>query len=64
MREVVLFFVSGVAFLVILGYSVHMFVGGLVAPATERLLIAAAVVLGAVVFVALLRDALRKRNAK
>jgi len=61
MRAIVLFFVGAVASLFILGYAIHMFVGGLVQPMTEKGLIAGAVLIGATAIGWMAWDVLRRR---
>jgi len=59
MKEMLVYTVSGLASLFIFGYSVHMFVGGLVSEQTETLLITLVVVIAAAIEGWLIRDALR-----
>lgn len=47
MRPIILFTVGAMASLFILGFAVHMFIGGLVQPLTEKIVIAGAVLVGA-----------------
>lgn len=47
MKEILVYLVSGIASLVIFGYSVHMFVGGLISEQTETILIAVVVIVAA-----------------
>jgi len=49
MRKFIAYTIGATASLFILGYTVHMFVGGLVSGFTERLAIASTVGIGAVV---------------
>jgi hypothetical protein len=62
MRELIVYLFVAVAALVILGYSVHMLIGGLVSPGTERWLIAAACLVGVVIIVAMAWDIVRRRR--
>jgi membrane protein YqaA with SNARE-associated domain len=62
MKEIVLYGIAAVSSLVILGYSVHMFVGGLVSRETEILMVAAACTLGAVVIGVMAWDVVRRRR--
>ncbi len=64
MREIILYGVSAVAWLVILGYSIHIFVGGLVSPATERWMIAAAELIGLAILAALARNIIQQRRRR
>lgn len=61
MKEVVFYTVLGISSLFIFGYSIHMFVGGLVSPETETLLIILAVSIAAVVMGFMAWDVLRRR---
>jgi len=62
MREMIVYGISGAASLVVFGYSVHMFVGGLVSEQTEIGLIALVVVVAAAAEIYLIRDALLRRR--
>ncbi|MDR2877730.1 MAG: hypothetical protein LBV36_06820 [Chromatiales bacterium] len=46
MKELIFYGIVGVSALFILGFSIHMLIGGLVAPETEQLIIVAACVSG------------------
>lgn len=61
MRELILYLIAAVSSLVILGYSMHMFVNGLVRPETERWLIIGACTTGAVVIGLMAWDVVRRR---
>ncbi|MDX8391036.1 MAG: hypothetical protein R8K53_00455 [Mariprofundaceae bacterium] len=63
MRELIVYGISGVASLFIFGYTVHMFVGGLVSEQTETILIAIVVIVAAVAETYLFRDAMRGRHS-
>ena len=62
MKELFVFGVSGLAALFIFGYSVHMFVGGLVSENTELLLIIGVVTVSAGVIGYFIWDTLRHRR--
>ncbi|MDQ6988042.1 MAG: hypothetical protein Q9M25_09585 [Mariprofundaceae bacterium] len=64
MREIIVYGISGIASLFIFGYTVHMFVGGLVGEQSEIILIAIVVIIAAVAEIYLLRDALRGRHQR
>lgn len=64
MKEVVFYLLAAATALVVLGYSVHMFVGGLVSPVTERWLIAAACVAGLAVVSFMAWDVVRRRRRR
>lgn len=62
MKEVILYLLVAIASLVVLGYSVHMFVGGLVNENTEWWLISGACFIGLVIMALMVRDVLRRRR--
>ncbi len=64
MREIIVYGISGIASLFIFGYTVHMFVGGLVSEQTEITLIAIVVIVAAAAEIYLIRDALRGRDLR
>ena len=64
MKELVLLALGAAGSLFLLGYSVHMLVGGLVAPTTERWIIAAAVAVGALVVGLMGVDIVRRRRRR
>lgn len=61
MKEIIVYLIAAVAGLTILGYSVHMLIGGLVSSATEYTVIAVAVLVGAVVIGFLAWDVVKRR---
>jgi hypothetical protein len=61
MKEIVVYLIAATAGLTILGYSVHMLIGGLVSRATEYTVIAFAVLVGAVVLGFLAWDVVKRR---
>jgi len=62
MKEVVFYLIAAAISLVVLGYTVHMFVGGLVSPTAERWLIAAACLAGLAVVSFMAWDVVRRRR--
>lgn len=62
MREIFIYLIAAVAGLTVLGYSVHMLVGGLVSRATEYALIGAVCLLGAGVLAFMAWDVVRRRR--
>ncbi len=62
MKEAVFYAFCAAISLFVLGYAVHMMIGGLVAPATERATIAGAVLAGAGVIGWMARDVMRRRS--
>lgn len=61
MKEIIVYLIAAVAGLTILGYSVHMLIGGLVSSVTEYTVIAVAVLVGAVVIGFLAWDVVKRR---
>lgn len=64
MREIIILITVAVSSLFILGYSVHMFIGGLVSPETEKISIIAAVVVGAIIIAFLGWDIFNQRRKR
>ena len=64
MREIVILIIVAISSLFILGYSVHMFIGGLVSPETEKVSIAAAVLIGVVILLFLGLDIVKQRRKR
>lgn len=64
MREIVILVVVALSSLFILGYSVHMFIGGLVSPQTEKISIIVAVAIGAVILLFLGLDIVKQRRKR
>jgi membrane protein YqaA with SNARE-associated domain len=62
MKELLLYLIAAVSSLIILGYSVHMFVTGLVSAETERWLIIGACAVGSVVIGLMAWDVVRRRT--
>ncbi len=62
MKELLLYVLVAVSGLTILGYSVHMFVGGLVSKTTEYGLITGACLLGLAALAYMAWDILRQRR--
>jgi len=64
MKESLIYSVSACASLFVLGYVVHIFIGGLVEPQTETLAIAGAVLTSASVMAWMVRDVLKSRRKR
>lgn len=62
MKEILLYAIAAVSSIVVLGYSVHMFVGGLVTRETEILLITIACTVGTIVIGVMAWDVIRRRK--
>lgn len=65
MKEIVVYAIAAVAGLAILAYSLHMFVGGLVSPELEKLIIIGGTLIGVIVIGLMVRDVIqtRRKNA-
>jgi hypothetical protein len=64
MKELFLYLLAAISGLTILGYSVHMLVGGLVSKNTEYALIAGACLSGFMVLLYMVWDVLRQRHIR
>lgn len=64
MKEVIILVIVAISSLFILGYSVHMFIGGLVSPQTEKVSIITACSIGAVILVFLGLDIIKQRRKR
>ncbi|MGD8567661.1 MAG: hypothetical protein PVJ39_06215 [Gammaproteobacteria bacterium] len=64
MKEVIILVLVAVTSLFILGFSVHMFIGGLVSPQTEKISIIAACAIGAVILLFLGVDIVKQRRKR
>ncbi len=64
MKELFIYGISGLASLFIFGYTVHMFVGGLVSEQTEILLIVAVVLISAAALGYIAWDTMRRRQQR
>jgi len=62
--EILIYLVSAVSALFITGFAVHMFVGGLVSPDTEFLLIVIACIIVAGVTAYMAWDVIQRRSGK
>ncbi|MDH4273667.1 MAG: hypothetical protein OEW08_01370 [Gammaproteobacteria bacterium] len=62
MREIIVYTLAGLGVLTVLGFSVHMFVGGMVSAETERGLIIGACSIGALVIGAMAMDVIKRRR--
>jgi len=62
MKELLIYSISACASLFILGYVVHIFIGGLVDPLTEAIAIGAAVFTSMSVMAWMIRDVLKSRR--
>lgn len=62
MKELLIYGLAALAGLTILGYSVHMFIGGLVSQATEYTVIAIVCVIGAAAVGWMVWDVIQRRR--
>jgi len=63
-KEIIILAVVSVSSLFILGYSIHMFIGGMVSESTERWSIVIACALGAIIIGFLVADIFRQRRRR
>ncbi len=61
-KEIVIYGLVGISSLTMLAYTVHMFIGGMVSEQTEKLIMAGAVLVGAIVLGLLAWDIVRRRR--
>jgi len=61
-KEILVYLVAAIAGITIFGYSIHMFIGGLVSPETEMLAIASACVIAAIVMGFMAWDIIKRRR--
>ena len=64
MREIVILVIVALSSLFILGYSVHMFIGGLVSEQTEKIAIISAVIIGFFILLILGLDIIKQRRKR
>jgi len=62
MKELIIYSIAAVSSLFVLGYSVHMFVGGLVHEQTEKWLIVTTCIVGFAVISFMYWDVIKRRN--
>ena len=62
MKEIIIYAIAAIACLAILAYSIHMFVGGLVSPQLEKMIMIGGTLVGAVVIGLMARDVMRMRR--
>ena len=64
MKEIIIMIFVAISSLFILGYSVHMFIGGLVSPETEKMAIVIACSIGAIIMMFLGLDIIKQRRKR
>lgn len=64
LKEIVILIIVSFSSLFIFGYSIHMFIGGLVSESTERWAIGIACSLGAIVIGFIIVDIIRRRRQR
>jgi hypothetical protein len=62
MKEVIVYGVVAVSSLILLGYTVHMFIGGIVSERTETITMLIAMLIGAIAIGFLVWDVIRRRR--
>lgn len=63
MREIIIYSIISLSSLIMLGYTVHMFIGGLVSERTEHIVMAIVVCIGAIAIGLMARDVVRRRRS-
>jgi hypothetical protein len=63
MKEIIFYAIVAVSALFILGFSIHMLIGGIVSPQTERSIIIGACLIGVAVIGAMATDVIRRRRS-
>ena len=63
MKEVIVYGVVAISSLILLGYTVHMFIGGMVSERTETLAMIIVMLIGAVAIGFMAWDVIRRRRA-
>ena len=61
-KEIILYTLAGLTSVFVLGYSVHMLIGSMVSPTTERWAITIACSIGVVVIIFMMWDVTRQRK--
>lgn len=64
MKEIIIYLIAAISSLFILGYTVHMFVGGLVSEHTENMLIIASCAIATVIIAFMVRDVIKRRQSQ
>jgi Mn2+/Fe2+ NRAMP family transporter len=64
LKEIIVLIVVSLSSLFILGYSIHMFIGGMVSETTERWSIIIACAVGAIIVGLLVADIFRQRRQR
>jgi hypothetical protein len=64
LKEIIILVIVSFASLFVLGYSVHMFIGGLVSESTERWAIIITCSIGAIVIGLLIADIIKQRRQR
>jgi len=64
MKELFVYSLSGIMSLIIFGYTVHMFIGGLVAEETEYRIIIAAMIIAGLAMIGLALKVVRERRKR
>ena len=62
MREIIVYSIAAIASLAILAYTIHMFIGGLVSPGLEKMIMIGAVLVGVAVIGFMARDVIERRK--
>jgi len=63
MREIIVYTIISISSLIMLAYTVHMFIGGLVSERTEHITMAIVICIGATGIGLMARDIVKRRRA-
>lgn len=63
MKEIIIYLIAAIAGLTIFGYSIHMFIGGLVSPETEATIIMVGCIIAAAIMAAMAWDIIKHRRS-
>ena len=63
MKEFFIYSIAAIAGLTVFGYSIHMFIGGLVSPEAEALIITAGCIIAGIVMSFMTWDIVKRRRA-
>jgi hypothetical protein len=64
MKEILIYLTAIASSMIVLGYTVHMFIGGLVSPETEKTAIISTCLVGAIVIALLAWDVVKRRRGQ
>jgi uncharacterized membrane-anchored protein len=63
-KEIILYTIAGLTSIFVLGYSIHMLIGDMVSPTTERWAITVACCIGVAIIAVMVWDVVRQRKKR